>query len=64
MNGELDVHSGYMGKFKVSQEEIDDIMKYLVEEQGVETLRDQALKLVKEGKTTVDEFNKIIAYID
>ena len=22
------------------------------------------LKLVKEGKTTVDEFNKIIAYID
>ena len=44
--------------------EIDDIMKYLVEEQGVETLRDQALKLVKEGKTTVDEFNKIIAYID
>ena len=47
-----------------NQEEIDDIMKYLVEEQGVETLRDQALKLVKEGKTTVDEFNKIIAYID
>ena len=46
------------------EEEIDDIMKYLVEEQGVETLRDQALKLVKEGKTTVDEFNKIIAYID
>ena len=43
---------------------MDDIMKYLVEEQGVETLRDQALKLVKEGKTTVDEFNKIIAYID
>ena len=43
-----------------NQEEIDDIMKYLVEEQGVETLRDQA----KEGKTTVDEFNKIIAYID
>ena len=33
-----------------NQEEIDDIMKYLVEEQGVETLRDQALKLVKEGK--------------
>ena len=27
-----------------NQEEIDDIMKYLVEEQGVETLRDQALK--------------------
>ena len=47
-----------------NQEEIDDIMKYLVEEQGVETLRDQALKLVKEGKTTVDKFNKIIAYID
>ena len=47
-----------------NQEEIDDIMKYLVEEQGVENLRDQALKLVKEGKTTVDEFNKIIAYID
>lgn len=23
MNGELDVHSGYMGKFKISQEEID-----------------------------------------
>ena len=41
-----------------NQEEIDDIMKYLVEEQGEETLRDQALKLVKEGKTTVDEFNK------
>ena len=48
----------------LSIQEIDDIMKYLVEEQGVETLRDQALKLVKEGKTTVDEFNKIIAYID
>ena len=25
MNGELDVHSGYMGKFNVSQEEIDDM---------------------------------------
>ena len=50
--------------YELSKEEIDDIMKYLVEEQGVETLRYQALKLVKEGKTKVDEFNKIIAYID
>ena len=25
MNGELDVHSGYMGKFNVRQEEIDDM---------------------------------------
>lgn len=25
MNGELDVHHGYMGKFKVSQEEIDQM---------------------------------------
>ena len=29
MNGELDVHSGYMGKFNVSQEEIDD-MNHLI----------------------------------
>ena len=29
MNGELDVHSGYMGKFKVSQEEIDDMKPLL-----------------------------------
>lgn len=47
-----------------NKEDIDDIMKYLVEEQNVETLRDQALALVKEGKTTIDEYNKIIAYID
>lgn len=47
-----------------NQEEIDDIMKYLVEEQNVETLRDQALALVKAGITTIDEYNKIIAYID
>ena len=47
-----------------NKEDIDDIMKYLVEEQNVETLRDQALMLVKEGKTTVEEYNKIIAYID
>ena len=47
-----------------NKEDIDDIMKYLVEEQNVETLRDQALTLVKEGKTTIDEYNKIIAYID
>lgn len=47
-----------------NKEDIDDIMKYLVEEQNVETLRDQALTLVKEGKTTIEEYNKIIAYID
>lgn len=47
-----------------NKEDIDDIMKYLVEEQNVETLRDQALALVKEGMTTIDEYNKIIAYID
>ena len=47
-----------------NKEDIDDIMKYLVEEQNVETLRDQALALVKEGITTIDEYNKIIAYID
>lgn len=47
-----------------NKEDIDDIMKYLVEEQNVETLKDQALQLVKEGKTTIEEYNKIIAYID
>ena len=47
-----------------NKEDIDDIMKYLVEEQNVGTLRDQALALVKEGMTTIDEYNKIIAYID
>lgn len=47
-----------------NKEDIDDIMKYLVEEQNVETLRDQALALVKAGITTIDEYNKIIAYID
>ncbi len=47
-----------------NKEDIDDIMKYLVEEQNVETLKDQALQLVKEGITTIEEYNKIIAYID
>ena len=42
MNGELDVHSGYMGKFNVSQEEIDDMKPSLDN-----LLRKRLLKIIQ-----------------
>ncbi|MFQ7171166.1 MAG: hypothetical protein ACLRQF_03080 [Thomasclavelia ramosa] len=38
--------------------------KYLNLEQGLETLQDQAVQLVKDGITTVAELNKIKVYSD
>ena len=56
---------------KISQEqkaavkaEIDEIKEYLNLEQGLETLQDQAVQLVKDGITTVAELNKIKVYSD
>ena len=44
--------------------EIDEIKEYLNLEQGLETLQDQAVQLVKDGITTVAELNKIKVYSD
>lgn len=54
----------HVRKMIANKEDIDTIMDYLVEEQHVETLKDQAVQLVKDGVTTIDELNKIICYID
>lgn len=44
--------------------DIDEIKEYLRNEQQFETLQDQAIQLVKDGVTTVDELNKIKIYSD
>lgn len=44
--------------------DIDEIKEYLCNEQQFETLQDQAIQLVKDGVTTVDELNKIKIYSD
>ena len=43
---------------------MDDITQYARESQGMRTLRDSALQLVKNGVTTVDEFLKVTYYAD
>ena len=48
----------------VNQEEIDTIFAYMKKEQNVNTLKDSAIALVKEGITTVEELYKITCYLD
>lgn len=45
-------------------ENIDKMYDYVVKAQKVESLKDAALRLLKEGKTTVEEMYKITCYLD
>ncbi|MEF9940712.1 MAG: ATPase, T2SS/T4P/T4SS family [Lachnospiraceae bacterium] len=47
----------------ISQEEtMEHIQNYAVQEQGMETLRESAIKLVREGVTTMEELWKVAYY--
>ena len=61
---EIIMVDSHVRKMIANKEDIDTIMDYLKDEQHVETLKDQAVQLVKDGVTTVDELNKITCYID
>ncbi len=68
-------HTGYKGRIAIHEVMmIDDVVKemvlqfkdvreierYLKEHQGYETLREQAIRLVKEGKTTIRELGRVL----
>ena len=72
-------HTGYKGRIAIHEVAVvdrqirrmisagaamDDITQYARESQGMRTLRDSALQLVKNGVTTVDEFLKVTYYAD
>ena len=59
---EIIIIDGEVRKMISQGASIDEITKYLQEEQHVETLKDQAIQLVRDGVTTVEELNKIICY--
>ena len=47
-----------------SHKDIDDIYAYVKKSQQLHTLRDEAVELVINGQTTMDELYKITAYSD
>lgn len=72
-------HTGYKGRTAVHEiilidkemrrmisnhVEIDDIYAYVKKEQHLHTLKDEAIELVVEGTTSIDELYKISAYSD
>lgn len=46
------------------QENIDVIYDYIKQSQNVSTLKDAAIDMVKQGITTIEELNRIIAYME
>ena len=63
-NYEIILIDGTVRRMISRKAEIDEIKEYLNLEQGLETLQDQAVQLVKDGITTVAELNKIKVYSD
>ena len=41
-----------------------DITRYVVEEQGMKTLRQSGIRLVEQGITTVEELRKVTYFTD
>lgn len=61
---EIVVIDATVRKMIANNKDIDDILEYVKQEQQFETLQDAAIKLVREGVTSIEELNKITCYID